>query len=446
MIKLGGADINKLYLGAAEINKAYLGSQQVWNYINTPLRAIAQNNTFHRGKDAVAGTNRYFFRVPIFVATDSRTIVISHSAWHLGGTAEQNLGNNYTIESAALENPSETINVPVLYSGGRSKTVLNGDSDIKSDPVYASSFSVSKFSRFEIWWLRGILSVPVAGNSIPNGTLGVGAQAGTQGAWYNSANTTPSAVDANGIFTTTGTAPSARTTPYAPVFLGNPVIDGPSWVGIGDSITDGVADTTGGSFDKYGNGGFMRATRDLSDSDWIPNIRFSLSGMAMLAVSGGSNGKHRVYTQYGKGVYFNLGTNDFGLSPGNSLSVVQGRANGFMDPILSLFPSTKFYAAKLGPRASASSDNYATEAGQTIPSHWANGERVDQYNSWLDSLIGTKITQTINYTANRGVAKDHWAQDISGTIQFYVTADGTHDSPRGYENHAAVLRPILRSI
>ena len=130
-----------------------------------PLRTVVTQNRVQSGSEGRAAKNRQCFRYPFVVASASSELRLSHQGWILSGTGEANMANGYTVLEISLE--ANGVVVPVTYDGGRSRTVAAGDVDSQSDSILPSSFGLSQFGYGSIIWIKGIISVATAGESIP---------------------------------------------------------------------------------------------------------------------------------------------------------------------------------------------------------------------------------------------------------------------------------------
>ena len=397
----------------------------------TPLRFAAANSymPLSPGVTTSGAVTTYRLRYPIYIgSTDFSQLVLSFNGWYVGGSGAQNLGNAYNIVKVALEKDGAASSVPVLFSGGRTKTVNDGDSDIQSDPILPSSFSLSKFTKGEVYWVRAEYSV-TSGNKLPQGAVyftGYGGTAqdypATMGAKFDPAVSTISPVDSFGnMIQISGVSWDFNDIAYTPVVLGRAVSgDARSFLIAGDSI---VANR---------NSGLSRA---MFDTDFVSNpiacCNFGLSGSDASLWSAGTPAKIRSYLKYGKYLIDEYGSNNF-ISGNGQLSVAQtdsttlwtvGKAAG----------ATTVLRPKLIPR---------TVGNITTPLNvaWASGGDARLFNNWLD-------TQTANVTL---LARNALRAGTNQTLDtFYQwgsaanTSDFTHPNAAGELVDAADWRSVL---
>lgn len=429
-----------------------LTSQLLWNNLwNTngsgsgggnlnPLRTVAVKNLLPNSSMNQTGCDSLAFRCHYQIAKDTSSILISHNGWNIAFGGQSNTGNTQTITQASFEYGPTGAVVPITFNGARSKTIASGAIDQQSDEVTAARFGVSVIPAGTTIYVKGIITVPTGG-FIPQTAFIENSGSGTQTFMYDSTATFPSSVDSPGNFTFTGTAPTNKSQSFMVILLGRPVADKLSIIGIGDSITTYFNDgdftpTSGGSY-------FQRALRNATNTAWSAGINCSRSGATTLDFIG-SNTNWSNYIKYCNAASFYLGTNDFGTSgTGITLATYQARISALQVILTSssiILP--RQIACLIGPRAVSSSDNFTTEAGQTVLPGWNSTGTVQTANDWLVTLVSANgIRAAIDTPGKRGT--DYWKWAVTASTNNLYTSDGLHPNSPGHEAQAVIMRPIL---
>lgn len=400
----------------------------------TPLRVVSTWNPPPRGNDNSTGT-KSCVRWGTQFGTDTSHIRLSFSNWYL-----TNIGSAVGPNAMAVDEMSFEYNgvvVPVTFSGSRSKSLAAGDSDVQSDLMHASLFGVSQFSRDAQGWIKGIMSVTDNAHSIPFSYRSPSELSGQQVAWFDPANTTPSSTDVSGVYTATGTAFATRTGGYNPILIGHPVVDGPSFFVMGDSISIGVGDNIA-SAGYNGIGFIQRAMHQTDQSLPLPCLNFGLNGAGQLYFPS-SDTRVQGFFQYARFAIDELGTNSvtsntyFNMTTASTAHWTRFRSGGI----------EKILKTKIIPRTD-STDNFVTEANQTPKTGFAATELADQYNDWLDTkLADNSIEVLLTHSSVQGVDPFKWI--VTGAAN-YSTIDGTHPSVAGHVLMAAELRTAITSL
>lgn len=399
-----------------------------------PIQSVVTQNRTMSSAETRTGKTRVFFRWPIVFACDVTSVIYSFNNWYSSNAGEVAVANGYSIEACSLEIGSEV--TPITFSGGRTKALLSGESDIQSDEV---AIAVSKGTA---GWVKGIVSVPVSGNLIPFCARVTTDVAGSQAAWYDPAVTTPSSVDVPGEFTVTGTAAETRVTTVCPIVLGRPTASTISFIAVGDSIGEGAGDSSAAGI--HGKGFVQRAMHAAgSDTqDLYPCMNFCRTGNDT-PDSIGANTRWREFIQYATHAIEEYGTNDLGSSGTGDVTTIQNNISTLWG-ILRTGGIQKIIRSELMPRTSSASTNWISEADQTVNTNWGAGEKSEQMNAWFASQIGSGVDYVVTSSLVRDpTVPQKW---ITNGTNDYPTADGTHPAPATSEFAAVALRSVIASL
>lgn len=402
-----------------------------------PLRTIVTQNRGVSASEFRTGKNAQVTRYPFIVAADCSQLVISSQGFGISGSASEfNVGNDYAIAEQSLE--ANGVVVPVLYGGGRSKTVIDGAVDVQSDPILPSSFGLSKFSYNDQIWIKTKLTLSATGLRLPYTPTRSDAVAGGQCSWYDTAATTVSSTDVTGVYTIlSGAAFDSRLNGYRPIILGRPLVDGRSFIAVGDSIAESFVDN-GNPYPIHGLAFVQRSMRDSTGGDLLPCLNLARSASSSFAVSAGTKSKQLYkYARFGIDEY---GTNNLTastLQPSLQLIWSDMRAAGV----------EKIIRTKFLPRTNTT-DNWATTANQTYTGAHGPGLDAEVMNNWfatelsagrIDYLVGMDSISDLAFGGDR------WKWRVNGTAN-YIASDTTHPTGQGHEFMAQELRPVLRSV
>jgi lysophospholipase L1-like esterase len=377
-------------------------------------------------------------RWPHYLGADHSALVVSNLNWYQNA-GEILTGNGFTIVSATIENDGGTLSAPLTFGGSRSKVIADGDTDIQSDPLGPSAFGLSKFSRSERWWVKAHIRLASAAHSLPMSDQRFRTSVtGSQVSWFDPAATTPSNIDTAGQWTFTGTAPDQQTIGYCPILLGYPLADGPSFMGLGNSIFAGSGDSAV-TFQQFGGGSFQRSMRDSAGANPLPALNFARTG-ATTAHFLGANTRWLPYRRYAKYAIEELGTNDIGSGGTGVVATIQANLQSIWT-LLREGGVRKIVRTKYLPRTT-STDSWATTANQTPATGWATGAKSSTLNDWFDArLAAGEIDAVVAMAAARDVTlPDRWP--ANGTAN-YATADGLHPSSTFHEFMAVDVRGTI---
>lgn len=407
-----------------------------------PYRFATNLNTFPQSFTALAGirlrvTSRMFF----VVAGDRKTLKLSFPSARIDPSGFVDNTNAYTIVKCAIEKDGGGY-VPVLFSGAAGRAVAAGTTDIQSDAVLPASFSLSKFTSGDIYWVRLEVSVTTAGHQIPAGIpyFGAGGQtfpASVGWAWDSSENATVSDVYGTGNISLGTGVGTGVTAPIMPIVLGQHSTGDPAtWVGIGDSIMAGSNDALAGQgFSGY----FARClTNAAFTGPWIGGLNMGCSGSRpQLWNSGVNPTRGTTYLQYAKYCVNNYGSNSVAL--GDSLATMQTESQTLWTTIRAA-GVTEIVQVPIMPRTTTT-DAYATEANQTYVAQFTAAGTAGSFNTWLTTQIGsTRISSVASTTPLLGV--DPWKWVVTGAAN-YATTDGIHPGTQGHTLEAVPMRTAI---
>ncbi len=398
-----------------------------------PLRTAATQNNVPINRDSQTGRAVQAFRQKYVIGADQSELVVCLNNRYLGTTEEvssPSLLPDLTFFDMVIQTSGGAYH-PVTFGGSRSFTIAGGEFNKLSDAIAPAVFSLSKFAKGEEYFLRG--KIQTAAAHIPNCANNVSDATGQQCAWYDPSVTTPSAADAGGAWTFTGTAVASRTSGYRPVLLGRPLLDGPSFIGIGDSIMEQAAD--GASAGRHGRGFFQRAMRDAADIAVYPGINLAKTGIGVRTGYNMCNAMMR-YARY---AVDQACTNDIGQNgTGDTTALKTKCVNAWAEMRASGIE--KIIRTTLIPRTTGP---WADVAGQTINAGWGPAGKGQEMNDWFSArrTDGT-IEHLCEMNGIRGgaVGDDFWKFIPNGT------ADGTHPLPIGHEAMAVNLRAVLAGL
>lgn len=403
--------------------------------VAAPLRIGEVQGRLPNGVSTSAGKNAQAFRWPYVIGADLKDIVLSLNNFYLGASSETNTGNAVTLVEMSVEAPNGVV-VPVTFSGLRSKTLANGDYNVQADAIAAAAFGLATIARASIFWVKGIVTVPVAGNAVPqSNAISNGDYANSHSYWYDTAATTPSSTDVAGVYTATGTAFTSVSAGFRPIMLGHPVNDGDSFIAIGDSIGQSLNDASASGV--WGKAFIQRAMGNYGVSP-RPCMNFCINSARSTLLTTGT--KWKAFIPYATKAIDEFGTND--VDDGTSVATIKTRL-GTLWTAFTTGGISKIYRTELMCKTT-STDTWATVANQTVVTRWGAGEEVDQLNAWFL----TKVTDgTLRGVVSTLEVKDpvnpyKWRCDDYATAR-YSAYDGLHPSEVGHANLAWKLRQTV---
>lgn len=409
-----------------------------------PLRVISIHNRLPNVTDSSTGKTRHADRWPCIVATDASEARFVFNNWRLtiAPTEEMPTGNAVTILSCCLEDEKATVSVPVYFNGSRSYVMADGESNVVSDAILPSSFSLDKFSKNEYYYVKFILEVPASGNPIPQTQHIVGDYPGSQANWYDPAVTTVSDIDTLGAFTYTGTAWTTRISGYCPIMIGRPIVDGPSFLGLGDSIMEQSADSS--TAGPQGRGFFQRAMHRADFAEPVPSINIAKNGSSTTTPNNST--KWHALLPYVRYVVDEYGTNNFGVSAIDSERTALQTALETMWGVLRTNNISDIIRTYLMPKTSSTSTNWTSAADQTFAPAQGQGFEpggpVETFHAWIDSKLADN---TVNYVEDFPSVRDPGAfyKWLTNGTNDYPTADGVHPTAALHELAASDLRATI---
>lgn len=407
------------------------------------VRALGQWNPMNDGVvTAAAGLTTFYYPIKMITGSgDANGLILNFPGWYTPNTntgMATDLGNDLNLTEVSVQTASQS--APVKFSGVRTGVVPNGGNLISDtlSPVDLGFTNGVIPVGTEVWVkLKG--TIP-SGGKIPSSPRNLYGQANVSGWIYDASVTTVPSVDLLPNSTTgySGTKPVDAGNLYAPLLLGTFVNAGTkAFAAIGDSIASGYNDLSRGFL---GGGFFQRALALFATP--MASINFGISGAKSPSLL--TDSRILAYFKYvPDGLFVMTGTNDFGIStPPTAASII---AN--IDAIVARYKGAsgvkagvKAVISRLLPRTT-STDQFATEANQSINVNWNPGEVVDQFNqlittSQFDAIITNDIV--------RGSNVSKWI--ANGTINWAVS-DGTHpnNGPAGAGYLAANYANVLQS-
>jgi lysophospholipase L1-like esterase len=410
-----------------------------------PVRVVATGGRIASNFYTPAAANTAFRqRTPHKLGGPVAEIRIGFMDWMYPYDAETpNTTNAVTLTHAWLERASTGQIVPLTFSGSRTLVLpMNSTTPYwLSDPVSSSVWTGATPARDEVFWLNVRGFIP-SGGKIPSGTPTT--YAGAKFVVYPPANDP-------GSFDTTGPVPSitggsTRTAGLPMIFLGRFSTPGHlAVIGIGDSILDGTGDSANPVPVIAGYGFFNRAAVDTNGANAIAMFNLTRHGQsAANFVNPTRQQRQTHFLPFANVVVEEYGTNDLGSGGTGSTSAILTRT----ETIWSMARDAgvqKIIRTQLMPRT-ASTDSWATLAGQTPNSGWAAGGKRDLINAgFATALADGKIDILLDCLAAIAAPSDNTRWLVNGTAK-YVTSDGTHVSAAGNARLAIPLRAALLSL
>lgn len=405
-----------------------------------PLSIAEVQGRFATATVSNVSHNSLVFRWPHVIPFDQSVIVLSFNGWYLNssGLTESNLGNAFTLQSVSLTAPNGTV-VPVTFGGLRTKAISAGDVDIQSDPIAISAFGYSSLPANGTWWSKGVASVASNGQAFPSSDAVYTADvANSQCATYDSAATTPSSTDIDGVYTATGTAFSNVSHGLRPIILGRRKVAGINFFAIGSSTGEEVGDD--GSNGLGGRGSVQRGMYNRGTNP-LPCLNACRGSNRYQTYVNGT--RWRSYMKYAQVLVDQMGGPN--VSAGTALATIQSenaslwadfRAQGY----------TKIYKTLLTTRTT-SSDGWATLVNQSHVANFGPSQLCDQVNAWL---LTKESDSTIDGIIHWDDAVDPSAPNkwkpSSCSLGLIVSSDGVHANATGHGLFGAWIRTTIEPL
>lgn len=256
---------------------------------------------------------------------------------------------------------------------------------------------------------------------------------------------------ATGVFTYTGTAPTTNILPPVPVIIGTAASDAATYIGIGDSLMEGIGAYTGDTAQGAAGHGWFQNTMHTAvapDNDPIASLNMARSGNDTTDYTG-VNTKWAEYIKYAKYPVFGCGANDFGTAyTGTNYTTMQNNEDALL-AIVSGKTSVKPIRYNLTPRVN-STDTWATLVNQTqVSTGWAEGQGPDLFNDSNATKVGTVYTGVLVHSSILSAPAAWYVNYLvanGGTATSAVMTDNTHYSTYGHGLIAADFRTYFRSL
>lgn len=412
-----------------------------------PLRAISTQNRINIAADTRAFTDQYV-RWPIVIAADASDMVLSWDNYYQSG-GELLTGNaitmlEYAVERSATRDSAVVASVPVRFGGSRTASVPNGAVDFQPDAILPNAFGLTKFTAGEVYWVKGVHRVPNTSSFIPASDRNITNFPGTQSMWFPPATLTVSPVDTLGPFTSVGTGGTSTGRGWCPMVLGHPLVDQPSFLGIGASVMAMTGDTGSGTAMENGLGYFQRAMHDAGAAmtNLRPSINVSARAVATHAHYTGTNTRWRSLIQYCRHAVCDLGVGTLGTGSGVALSALTTPESEIY-AALRAGGISKIARTGLIPRTT-STDNWQSVPKQTPLPAFVAGGVAEQFNAWSRARVadGTIDAFVAMNSARSPTVPQAWIVD--GSV-YYATSDGINPVSWLHEAMAAELRVAVRA-
>lgn len=350
------------------------------------------------------------------VAASSIQIVSVGYRLASGSGTESNLPNAHTLRHA-LEIASPATTTEFLFSGASGISIAAGDTVI-SDAINTTLVADLHF------YTRADRTVSLTTEFFPEqDVVGADAQGFVSNGGSQLANT--GALNASGT-TAGGTA-------YPAMILGIPASPLASVIFLGDSIGNRQNDSNGPT-----GGGYLPRAFNSVLGHVVPWHRQTTPSHTLLNAN--TAPKQRLLWPYVTDLVIQLGTND--IVTGVTLATMQTRFTNIANAAKAVTgpygKPLRIHALSILPRMASSTDSYATPGNMTPATGFALGGVRDQYNSWLQSQVGTLIT---GYCDVSSVVEDqsNLSKWITNGTANYPTNDGTHPQSALHQLMAPVL-------
>jgi len=392
--------------------------------------------------DATATDNIYRVRF-ILGSCDWSDLQVSVYNWVFGQWGvEFASGADFEIAQMAIEIGSEYHSV--AWGGSPSITVVNGQTDVKSDKIFPADLGIAgaTFPR----GTEGYIRFMIRGNASAKWPMSYATQFASSRLRF-----TPGAVTvANGVYGTgdfdisAGDYSQAPLT-VAPVLLGTPASAGQFIGGIGDSITENVGDDSataaiGSGFNRVAYSTYATKANPLAviNFGWSGGTILNWIGDGTNTPSNSSATAARIelpeaYLKYCNIVFEQYGTN----------AVLQSHASKLWAVIRRGSTGCKLVRTSLFPRSS-STDSWATLGNQTAS--YSPGGEVDTFEQYCAAQVGSGVDYYLNYDsirADENRANADYFNWITNGVANWSTPDGLHPTSI---SHDMIYRTEARAL
>lgn len=402
---LGKADDTDPTFWADFVNNRYAA-------ITNPLRTIASNNRIFSAQDRNSTRDSAVIRTH-YVITDSTNLQFMINNWVMsaGGTIN---GQPFDILDMSVDIGGTV--VPLTFGGNRGYSVAAGE-NLFADKLVPSDFSLSSFDMGTIVWLKGRIKLAAVNTYlVENHHRSAGELAGNQFAWYLDGDTVVSSTDTSGMYTAiSGSALYSRAFLFAPILLGNPIVDYSVGL-VGDSIGAGLTDA---NFGAAGGGFFHRAAYGDGSTDVIATINACVGGRNSDDYIGDTNMQF-IY-KYCKHWGYQHAANDIG-----STTTYSQQKTRFDTLISELKAGGAINTFAVPPFArTTSTDSFSSAVNQTyLNAGWQPDGVADQIEAYEYAQVGVSIDAILPTTVVRDTTETRkWK--TNGIAQRW-TGDGLH--------------------
>lgn len=370
---------------------------------------------------------KMMMRIKVVIgSSDFSSLNIRFQSTYLQSGGDNALGNDYYIEKCALEKETGgAAFTPVLFSGARTATVVDGGGGLTSDPILPGDFGLGAFTQGHVYWIRALVSVTGDTHQFP-----IGGTVGTNGTAFQFDPTTYSAsdADATGTISFTGSGSFSFGASVSPIVIGTPVTPTAKFIStLGDSIVEGTGDTAAASGWVYGF-----AQRSLFDADFASNVRagctLGRSGSTAAGMWTGPLTETKSILAHGNVAVEEWGTN----SPVYADSAVVW---SYLKSVGQYVIRTKLLTQ------TTSTDSWATTANQTKTANYTTptGNRI-VFNGDIAAQEGILYDKFVSFDA----AVLHTDRDLWKAPGY--TTDGLHPTATAHEAMAAVMRTAYTTL
>lgn len=379
---------------------------------------------------------RTISRIPLLIGGDCSYLQLCFDNWYIDADgAAADADQTVTIVGLAIEQDSPSLTVPVTFEGEYSATLSRGELQRKSDPLPASAFGLTKFSRDALYWVRITATIPSSGSFLEGPSTG---SAGAATYYCTPANNIDQ-VYSTGVLTAP-TGATQRNFGYGPsAVLGAYLEPGMlSAIGIGDSIMMNNNDPTPVA---SGPAFFSRAAMDNGvASGVIAQTKIARGGT--LASQFAANTRAQTYFAFGNVLVDEFGAND--TTSGATAATTFGHCQTTWDAARDYGIERIVRTLLIG--RTDSTDDYETEANQAYHGvAWTPGGPVSQLNDLFEgALADGEIDALVTNDGSRDPTFPYkW---ITNGTPDYPTVDGLHPTAALHTINGAETRTVLQGL